>query len=271
MTPDRLRAFYERNDEAIDADPDVRTAHEGLLAALEAGTVRAAEPDDTGTWKSNAWVKRAILSGFRRGETVEMEGPGFPYLDKATFPARRLELADGVRLVPGGSSLRRGVYVGRGVVIMPPAYINVGAWVDDATMVDSHALVGSCAQLGSRVHLSAGAQIGGVLEPPGALPVIVEDDAFVGALCGVFEGVHVEGRAVLAAGVILTASTMMYDLPNAREIRGRVPAGAVVVPGSRPARDDYGSGLGLQVAAPVIVKYRDERTDAATALEDALR
>jgi 2,3,4,5-tetrahydropyridine-2-carboxylate N-succinyltransferase len=200
-----------------------------------------------------------------------MDGPGWPFFDKAAYPARCFDLASGVRLVPGGSSVRRGAFVAKGVVVMPPAYINVGAFVDEGTMVDSHALVGSCAQIGKRVHLSAAAQVGGVLEPAGARPVVVEDDAFVGGLVGLFEGILVRRRAVLASGVVITGSTVLYDLVNDREWVKEVPEDAVVVPGSRPAKGAFAEARGLHLAAPVIVKYRDARTDAATALEQALR
>lgn len=271
MNTDELRSFYERPKEEVDADPDAAVAHERLLRALENGTVRAARRDEAGAWHANRWVKNAILAGFRRGATVEYPGPGYAFFDKDTYPPRALAADEGVRLVPGGSSLRRGAFLGAGVVVMPPAYVNVGAWVGDGSMVDSHALVGSCAQIGARVHLSAGAQIGGVLEPAGAVPVVVEDGAFVGALCGLFEGVVVRERAVLAAGVVLTSSTTVYDLVHECERRQEIPAGAVVVPGARPARGDFAAARGLQLAAPMIVKYRDDRTDAATALEGALR
>lgn len=265
-----LESFYRRRDEEILEDPDLGTAHDALLMALEAGRVRAAQPQ-AGSWQPIPWVKRAILIGFRSTGLEEMTGWGYPAVDKTGFPPRKLGLADGVRLVPGGSAVRRGAYVSPGVVVMPPAYINVGAYVDEGTMVDSHALVGTCAQVGKRVHLSAGAQIGGVLEPAGARPVVVEDDAFVGALSGLFEGVIVRRRAVLASGVVITASTVVYDLVEGREIRREIPEGAVVVPGSRPASGDFAARHGLQVAAPLIVKYRDEKTDAATSLEGALR
>lgn len=271
MNPEELRAFYERSPEAVLADPRADEAHEMLLQALESGLIRAAERGADGTWTANAWVKQAILSGFRRTATAEVDGLGLPFFDKTAYPPRQFSLGSGVRLVPGGSSVRRGAHVSPGAVVMPPAYINVGAYVGEGTMVDSHALVGSCAQVGARVHLSAAAQVGGVLEPAGAVPVIIEDDAFVGGLVGLFEGVIVRRRAVLASGVILTASTVIYDLVNQREWKREVPEGAVVVPGSRPARGDYARSMGLQLAAPVIVKYRDDRTDAATALESALR
>lgn len=268
--PAELAAFYERPAEAVLADPVLPTAHAALLAALEAGQVRAVLPGPDG-WQVQRWVKQAILFGFRHTGLAEMIGFGMPAIDKAAFPPRLFQTADGVRLVPGGSAVRRGAYVAPGVVIMPPAYINVGAYVDEGTMVDSHALVGSCAQIGKRVHLSAAAQIGGVLEPAGAMPVVVEDEAFVGGLVGLFEGIRVGSRAVLAAGVVLTASTVVYDLVHGCQRQREIPPGAVVVPGTRPASGAFAQERGLQVAAPLIVKYRDARTDAATELEAALR
>jgi len=270
MGPEALRDYYARGAQAVLDDPTAGHAHAALLTALEHGTVRAAAPDGAGGWEVNAWVKEAILVGFRRTPVVPMQA-GLPAFDKEGYPPRRFSVEDGVRVVPGGSAVRRGAYVARGVVVMPPAYVNVGAYVDEGTMVDSHALVGSCAQIGKRVHLSAGAQIGGVLEPAGARPVIVEDEAFVGGLVGVFEGVLVRRRAVLASGVLLTGSTVLYDLVHGRELRHEVPEGAVVVPGSRPASGAFAERHGLQLSAPLIVKYRDARTDAATALEQALR
>ncbi len=271
MGPDELRAFFDRPLEDVLGDPGAEAAHESLLDLLEKGEVRAAARGEDGRWEANAWVKRAILAGFRRTGSVPYDGPGFPYFDKQAYPPRRLTAEDRVRLVPGGSSIRRGAYVAQGVVVMPPAYVNVGAWVGSGTMIDSHALVGSCAQVGERVHLSAGAQVGGVLEPAGAVPVVVEDDVFVGALVGLFEGVIVRERAVLAAGVVLTASTTLFDLVQERELKREVPKGAVVVPGSRPASGPFARERGLQVGAPMIVKYRDGKTDAATALESSLR
>jgi 2,3,4,5-tetrahydropyridine-2-carboxylate N-succinyltransferase len=252
-----------------------------LRAALSAGEVRAAEPDastPTG-WRVNAWVKQGILLGFRFGEVADVSADHgkWPFFDKDTLPLKRLAPAAGVRIVPGGSSVRDGAYLGRGVIAMPPMYINIGAYVGDDSLVDSHALVGSCAQIGRRVHLSAAAQIGGVLEPVGALPVIVEDDVLVGGNCGVYEGAVVKRRAVLAAGTIVTGSTPIYDLPNGRIIEpvsGQplvIPEGAVVVPGSRPVTSGKGREWGLSVATPVIVKYRDEKTDARTALEQWIR
>jgi len=271
MNPDMLRAFYDRTVEEVLADPRRPEAHEALLQALERGRLRAATRQEDGTWVANTWVKRAILAGFRATATEEIPGwPGSAF-DRSAYPPRLFHLEEGVRLVPGGSAVRRGAFVAPGVVVMPPAYVNVGAFVDEGTMVDSHALVGSCAQIGKRVHLSAAAQVGGVLEPSGALPVVIEDEAFVGGLVGLFEGVIVRRRAVLAPGVLLTGSTVLFDLVHGRELRREVPEGAVVVPGTRPASGDFAKARGLSVSAPCIVKYRDARTEAATALEEALR
>jgi len=266
-----LEAFYDREMDLVLADPGLGAMHEILLDALESGEVRAATRAPDGAWSAVAWVKRAILAGFRSTAAIEM--PGWPggAVDKSAYPPRTMRASDGVRVVPGGSSVRRGARICPGVVVMPPAYVNVGAYVGAGTMVDSHALVGSCAQVGERVHLSAGAQVGGVLEPAGARPVVVEDECFVGALAGLFEGVLLRARAVLAPGVVLTASTTVYDLALGRELRGEVPAGAVVVPGSRPANGAWARERGISLYAPCIVKYRDSGTDAATALEEALR
>ena len=266
-----LEAFYLRPMATILADAHLSEVHGVLLEALERGVVRAASRDKDGRWHAHAWVKIAILAGFRSSATQEIPGWPSSAFDRAAFPPRSFTLAEGVRLVPGGSAVRRGAFVASGVVVMPPAYVNVGAFVDAGTMLDSHALVGSCAQIGQRVHLSAAAQIGGVLEPAGALPVIVEDDAFIGGLAGLFEGVVVRRRAVLAPGVRITGSTVIYDLVHGRELQREVPEGAVVVPGSRPASGAFAKAFGLQLAAPCIVKYRDARTEAATALEEALR
>ena len=251
-----------------------------LRAALSAGEVRAAEPDAAAPsgWRVNAWVKQGILLGFRFGQVVDASADHgrWPFFDKDTLPLKRFDAGSGVRIVPGGSTVRDGAYLGRGVVCMPPMYINVGAYVGDETLVDSHALVGSCAQVGRRVHISAAAQVGGVLEPVGALPVVIEDDVLVGGNCGVYEGAIVKRRAVLASGTILTGSTPLYDLPNGRIIEPSggpliVPEGAVVVPGARPVTSGAGREWGLSVATPIIVKYRDERTDARTALEQWIR
>jgi 2,3,4,5-tetrahydropyridine-2,6-dicarboxylate N-succinyltransferase len=256
---------------------EARRDFEDLLAALERGEVRAAEPTPEG-WRANAWVKRGILLGFRLGKLVETAPAGpLRFLDKDTVLPRQLTVADGVRVVPGGTAVRRGAYVAPGVVVRPPAYVNVGAWVGEGSMIDSHALVGSCAQVGRRVHVSAAAQLGGVLEPVGALPVVVEDEVLVGGNCGVYEGTVVGRRAVLASGVILTGSVTVYDLPRQATYRRdgerplRIPDGAVVVPGARASSDPFAREHGLSLYTPVIVKYRDDKTDAATALEEALR
>jgi 2,3,4,5-tetrahydropyridine-2,6-dicarboxylate N-succinyltransferase len=253
-------------------------AFRALKAALNAGTVRAAERGADGTWRVNAWVKTGILLGFRLGRTGPTAAGGpFPFYDKDTYPLRSFGPADNVRIVPGGSAIRDGCYVAPGVVCMPPMYINVGAYVGEGTMVDSHALVGSCAQIGRRVHLSAGAQIGGVLEPAGALPVIIEDRVLVGGNCGVYEGAVVREGAVLAPGTLLSGGTSIFDLVHDRVYRRQgdipleVPAGAVVVPGTRPVKTGPGAGAGIGLYAPVIVKYRDEKTDAAVKLEELLR
>ncbi len=263
------------------ADRDrARDVFTRLRAALSAGEVRAAEPDAAAPsgWRVNAWVKQGILIGFRFGQVVDASADHgrWPFFDKDTLPLKRFDAGSGVRIVPGGSTVRDGAYLGRGVVCMPPMYINIGAYVGDETLVDSHALVGSCAQVGRRVHISAAAQIGGVLEPVGALPVVIEDDVLVGGNCGVYEGAIVKRRAVLASGTILTGSTPLYDLPNGRIIEPSggpliVPEGAVVVPGARPVTSGAGREWGLSVATPIIVKYRDERTDARTALEQWIR
>jgi 2,3,4,5-tetrahydropyridine-2-carboxylate N-succinyltransferase len=248
-----------------------------FLAELEKGTVRAALRDADGIWQTQTWVKEGILAAFRFGVPAEFASGALSFIDKDTLPARRFKVQDGVRIVPGGSSIRRGAYVGKGVVIMPPAYVNIGAYVDDETMIDSHALVGSCAQIGKRVHLSAGAQIGGVLEPVGNVPVIIEDDVVVGGNCGVYEGTIVRSRAVIGAGVVLTASTPVYDTVRGQIYRRtperplEIPFGAVIVPGARAMKGAFAEQHGLHIATPMIVKYRDEKTDSATALEEALR
>jgi 2,3,4,5-tetrahydropyridine-2,6-dicarboxylate N-succinyltransferase len=263
---------------------DARTVVRKLLDALETGQVRAAAKDPaSGEWRAVPWVKRGILLGFRVGGIVDMSiGDGdadvvFSFFDKDTYPPRRLTRADGVRVVPGGSSIRRGAYLASGVVCMPPMYINVGAHVGAGTMIDSHALVGSCAQVGERVHLSASAQLGGVLEPVNAAPVVVEDDVVIGGNCGIYEGTVVRKRAVIGAGVILTRGTPVYDLERQTVHRASsgsplvIPENAVVVPGARSIKEGWGQSQGLSLQTPVIVKYRDEKTDAATALESWLR
>ena len=271
---EQIESLYARP--AADLGADARAVFETFRDALESGSVRAAEPF-AGGWRVNDWVKKGILVGFRLGKVVPMEPAGpLRFFDKDTFPARQT-VPEGVRIVPGGSAVRAGAHLGPGVVVMPPAYVNVGAYVGEGTMVDSHALVGSCAQVGRRVHLSAGAMLGGVLEPVGALPVIVEDEVLVGGNCGVYEGAIVGRRAVLGSGVILTGSVTVYDVPRQTTYRRtaertlRIPEGAVVVPGSRRMTDAFAERQGLALYTPVIVKYRDEKTDAATALEEALR
>ena len=258
-----------------------RAAFLQLREELSNGTVRAAEPDAgsaTG-WRVNVWVKQGILLGFRFGDNIDMgvAKGRWPFFDKDTMPLKALDASSGVRIVPGGSSVRAGAYLGQGVICMPPMYINIGAWVGDGTLVDSHALVGSCAQIGKKVHLSAAAQIGGVIEPVGAMPVIVEDEVLVGGNCGVYEGAVIKRRAVLASGTVITGSTPVYDLPNERIIRPEpgqplvIPEGAVVVPGARAVTVGAGKEWGLSLATPVIVKYRDEKTDARTELERWIR
>jgi 2,3,4,5-tetrahydropyridine-2-carboxylate N-succinyltransferase len=256
-----------------------RDAFEELKAALREGKIRSAEKDADGKWHANAWVKQGILLGFKMGRMVEMSKPTetFRFFDKDTYPLRPTTVDAKIRIVPGGSTIRDGVFVAESVVLMPPCYINVGAYVDEGTMIDSHALVGSCAQIGKRVHLSAAAQIGGVLEPVNATPVVIEDDVLVGGNTGVYEGTIVRERAVLASGVILTRSTPVFDLPNQRIIKSEnggsleIPAGAVVVQGSRAVTSGFGKEQGLSIYCPIIVKYRDEKTDASTQLEDYLR
>ncbi|HEV7746647.1 MAG TPA: 2,3,4,5-tetrahydropyridine-2,6-dicarboxylate N-succinyltransferase [Pyrinomonadaceae bacterium] len=248
-------------------------------AALNRGEIRAAERNENGQWQTNSWVKRGILLGFRMGAIVDMSPAdhSLQFLDKSTYPIRKFSLDDRVRIVAGGSSIRDGAYIAPGVVCMPPMFVNAGAYIDEGTMIDSHALVGSCAQIGKRVHLSAAAQIGGVLEPIGAVPVVIEDDVLVGGGCGVYEGTIVRERAVLAAGTILTGSTPVYDLAREKIYQRtpdaplEIPAGAVVVPGSRNVRGEVGQAWGLSLYAPVIVKYRDEKTERAVQLEDYLR
>ncbi|HEX5044213.1 MAG TPA: 2,3,4,5-tetrahydropyridine-2,6-dicarboxylate N-succinyltransferase [Candidatus Polarisedimenticolaceae bacterium] len=279
MTPEALRASIETLSSDPAPDPQRgRAVVEALLSALEAGEVRAALPRD-GTWQVQPWVKQGILLAFRLGSNVEVPaGPVFHFRDRDTFPTWDPATSGrNVRVVPGGTTVRRGAYLGEGVVVMPPAYVNVGAFVGARTLVDSHALVGSCAQVGSGVHLSAAAQVGGVLEPVGAVPVVVEDDVFVGGNCGIFEGTRVCARAVLAAGVVLTRAVALVDLVHERVLRAQagepltIPEGAVVVPGARPAGGPFAGAQGVMLQTPVIVKYRDASTDAAAALEEALR
>jgi len=260
----------------VEGNPEARQTFLEFREALALGKIRAAEKQDE-RWVVNTWVKRGILLGFRLGELTEMGDAGLTFVDKDTFPARRFTVADRVRVVPGGSSVRQGAYVAPSVICMPPMFINVGAYVDEGTMVDSHVLVGSCAQVGKRVHLSAAAQIGGVLEPVNAAPVVIEDDVLVGGNCGVYEGTLVRARAVLGAGTVLTRSTPLYDLVRGEVYRAtpeqplEVPENAVVVPGSRAVRKGAALEWGLSLYAPVVVKYRDQKTDRGIELEDWLR
>ncbi len=286
MNLNELKLAVEQAFAAGPAAAESASAMDAFLVlrdALEAGTVRAAEPsseEPTG-WRVNAWVKRGILLGFRLGALAESASGTLSFVDKHTYPARQFTASNGIRVVPGGSSVRAGAYLARGVVCMPPMYINTGAWVDEGTMVDSHALVGSCAQVGKRVHLSAASQIGGVLEPVNANPVIVEDDVLVGGNTGVYEGTIVRQGAVLAAGTILTRGTPVFDLVKGEVYRATatepliIPQGAVVVPGSRTVSKGKGhpniADWGIALYAPVIVKYRDEKTDLSATLEDLLR
>jgi 2,3,4,5-tetrahydropyridine-2-carboxylate N-succinyltransferase len=272
---EQIEELFAKSGEFTTTDREV---FESFKLALNRGEARAAERDDAGEWRVNSWVKRGILAGFRMGALADMSAhPSLRFFDKDTYPVRATTIMDGVRIVPGGSSVRDGAYLAPGVVCMPPMYVNVGAFVDEGTMIDSHALVGSCAQVGKRVHLSAAAQIGGVLEPVGAVPVIIEDDVLVGGGCGVYEGTVVRAGAVLAPGTILTGATPVYDLVRGEVYRRtdgaplEIPAGAVVVPGSRRVESEKGREWGLSLYAPVIVKYRDEKTDRAVKLEDYLR
>ena len=265
----RSSKVYTATDRALFAE---------FKAVLNSGAIRAAERDSDGRWHANRWVKQGILLGFRLGSLVDMSvGRSLRFFDKDTYPTRAFTVTDNVRIVPGGSSIRDGAFVAPSVVCMPPMYVNAGAYVDEGTMIDSHALVGSCAQIGKRVHLSAAAQIGGVLEPVGALPVVIENEVLVGGGCGVYEGTIVRERAVLAAGTILTGSIPVYDLPNGCIYQRdgdrplEIPAGAVVVPGSRAVQNERGREWGLSIYAAVIVKYRDEKTDRAVQREDYLR
>lgn len=247
-----------------------------VLAALETGELRVAEKTG-GEWKVNTWVKEVVLAGFRLGKITDMSAGQFPFFDKDTYPVRGFRQEDGVRIVPGGTSIRRGAYLAPGAIVMPPSYINVGAYVGEGTMVDSHVTIGSCAQVGRHIHISAATQIGGVLEPAGAMPTIIEDGAFVGGNCGIYEGTIVREQAVIASGVIITASTALYDattgefVPRNADGRVVVPHGAVVVSGSRPVSKGPGAGSGVSLYCPVIVKYRDDKTSGSVSLEELLR
>lgn len=278
---EQIESFYAQDAASIDRAAALRAFNE-LKFFLNGGEVRAAQrsssSENLGGWIVNDWVKKGILLGFRLGDLVEIPiNEQFRYFDKSTYPLKKLSLEHQVRVVPGGTTIRDGAFIAKSVVIMPPAYVNVGAFVDEGTLIDSHALVGSCAQVGKRVHLSAGAQIGGVLEPVGAMPVIIEDDVLVGGNCGVYEGTIVKRRAVIGAGVVLTGSTPVYDLVSEKIYRRTsesplvIPEGAVVVQGSRHIDAPFAKQHHIALYTPVIIKYRDEKTDAATALEESLR
>jgi 2,3,4,5-tetrahydropyridine-2,6-dicarboxylate N-succinyltransferase len=275
----RIERLYSQP--SLSNEAECTDAFEELKRGLNSGEVRSAERsghENASGWKVNTWVKMGILLGFRIGKIERMPVAGdMPFLDKNTYPLKAISIESGVRVVPGGSSIRDGVYLGKGVVCMPPMYINTGAYVDEGTMVDSHALVGSCAQIGKRVHLSAASQIGGVLEPVGALPVIIEDDVLIGGNCGIYEGTVVKQRAVIGAGTILTGSTPVYDLVRGQVYRKTaesplvIPEEAVVVPGSRAVQSGHGKDWNVSIYTPVIVKYRDSKTDTSIQLEDFLR
>lgn len=279
MSDPELQSAIERYDNVVAPEDhgEALQVFQRLMAALNAGTVRAAEKRSDGRWQANAWVKRGILLGFRLGRIARTDSAPFTFYDKDTFRLRTVGPDDGIRIVPGGSAIRDGCFIGSAVVCMPPMYINVGAYVGDGTMVDSHALVGSCAQIGRRVHLSAAAQIGGVLEPAGALPVIIEDEVLVGGNCGVYEGTIVRERAVLAPGTLLSGGTAVIDLVRDQIYRRdgdqplEIPPGAVVVPGTRPVKSGAGKTAGISLYAPVIVKYRDDKTETSVRLEELLR
>ncbi|HEY7826439.1 MAG TPA: 2,3,4,5-tetrahydropyridine-2,6-dicarboxylate N-succinyltransferase [Candidatus Acidoferrales bacterium] len=279
MLQSQIEALFDAPPEHYSFDH--ATLFQTFKRGLNRGEIRAAEPDAAaaGGWRVHPWVKKGILLGFRMGKIVDMsvDAARLPFFDKSTFPVRHLTVESGVRLVPGGSSIRDACFVGAGVICMPPMFINAGAYVDEGTLIDSHALVGSCAQVGRRCHISAAAQLGGVLEPIGALPVIIEDEVMVGGNCGVYEGTIVKRRAVLGTGTILNRSTPVYDLVRDAVYTASadgplmVPEGAVVVPGSRAVTQEAGKKWGLSLQAAVIVKYRDEKTDARVSVEDILR
>ena len=265
--------FVQNND----SDKSIHELFFEFMDLLNKGTVRAAFRDGS-HWKVNQWVKKGILLGFRIGELKEYSiDNNFQYFDKSTYPLKNMSITDRIRIVPGGSTIRNGSFVGKNVTCMPPMYINTGAYVDEGTMIDSHALVGSCAQIGKRVHLSAGSQIGGVLEPIGSMPVIIEDDVLIGGNCGIYEGAVVKSKAVIAAGVIITGATYVYDLVREKIYKKsdsgilEIPEGAVVVPGTRPVTKGMGQREGISLYTPVIIKYRDDKTEKSVKIEDLLR
>lgn len=272
-----IEQYYASGSLAGEALAKAKAAFQDFRDALTRGEVRSAQKTD-GQWQVNTWVKQGILLGFRLGEFTEMSGNGpLSFVDKSTYPVRHFTLDEKVRVVPGGSSIRTGAYIAPGVICMPPMFVNVGAYVDEGTMIDSHALVGSCAQIGKRVHLSAAAQVGGVLEPINASPVVIEDDVLVGGNCGIYEGTQVRSRAVLGSGVVLTRATPVYDIVREQIYRAGadqplvIPENAVVVPGARALQKGKAAEWGLSVYTPIIVKYRDEKTQSSIELEDWLR
>lgn len=271
-----IEKYFSVNELSKQESVKALKAFAEMVKLLNKGQIRSAEKNGN-VWQANQWVKKGILLGFRLGKLKNYSIEQFKFYDKHTLPLKPLKQNDSVRIVPGGSSIRNGCYIGRGVICMPPMYINIGAYVDDNSLIDSHALVGSCAQLGKRIHLSAAAQIGGVLEPINSVPVIIEDDVMIGGNCGIYEGTIVSRRAVIGAGCIITGSTPVYDTVKGQIYRKTkeepliIPEGAVVVAGSRALKSQYGVENNLSVYTPVIIKYRDERTDAATALEESLR
>ncbi|MFC1502436.1 2,3,4,5-tetrahydropyridine-2,6-dicarboxylate N-succinyltransferase [bacterium] len=273
---DQIEEAFKRTEKSASTKEDF-ALFEKFKMELNEGRVRAAEKKGD-NWTVNTWVKKGILLGFRIGAVIEISPQsGFPFLDKETFPIKSISMKDSIRIVPGGSSIRDGCFIGKNVTCMPPMYINVGAYVDDDTMIDSHALVGSCAQIGKRVHLSAASQIGGVLEPIGSFPVIVEDDVLIGGNCGIYEGTIIRQGAIIGAGTILTGATPVFDLITDTIYRKKgknpleIPSNAVVVPGSRTIKKGYGKDQGLSVYTPIIVKYRDGKTESSVELEDLLR
>lgn len=272
----KIELLYDNDPHELKDSEEWKEIFENFIDSLNKGRIRSAEPAGDG-WKVNEWVKKGIILGFRSGQLVDMSSERFPFFDKSTFPLRKIELKDGIRVVPGGTSIRQGCYISPGVVMMPPCYINVGAYVDGGTMLDSHSLVGSCAQVGRNCHISAAAQIGGVLEPINARPVVIEDNVFMGGNCGVYEGVYVKKNVILASGVIVTSSTPVYDLVMGKVHKASsdnpltIPENSVVVPGSRPASGEFAQEKGVSLYTPVIVKYRDSSSNAKAELEQALR
>lgn len=272
-----IEKYFEQKELSEKSGKKALAAFKEMVKLLNEGKVRSAEKTD-GSWRANSWIKKGILLGFRLGKLKNMSiDNNFRFYDKHTLPLKPVKMGESIRIVPGGSSIRNGCYVGKGVICMPPMYINIGAYVDDNSLIDSHALVGSCAQLGKKIHLSAAAQIGGVLEPINSVPVIVEDEVMIGGNSGLYEGTIVERRAVIGAGCIITGSTPVYDAVKGKIYKKTkdeplvIPEGAVVVAGSRPLKSQYGIENNLSIYTPVIIKYRDEKTDAATALEESLR